>query len=64
MQINRLEISVRYLIILVGGTANIDNIPESVVIISISRISNTIHCLLRVDITQSYQQQAPFSKVT
>jgi len=44
MQISRSEISVRYLIILVGGTANIGDIPESVVVIPVSRTSDTSEC--------------------
>jgi len=41
MQISRPGISVRYLKILVGRIANIGDIPESVVVISVSRTSDT-----------------------
>jgi hypothetical protein len=45
VQINRLAISVRYSKFLVGGTANIGDIPESVVVIPVSRPSDTIKYL-------------------
>ncbi len=40
MKISRLEISVRYLIILVEGTAKISDILESAVVIPVSRTSD------------------------
>lgn len=48
MQINCLKSFVRYLIILIKKIANINNILELVVIISISRISN-IKCFYDFD---------------
>jgi len=41
MQISRPKISMRYSKFLVGGAANIDDIPESTVIILVSRPSDT-----------------------
>ena len=45
VQISRPGISVRYLKFLVGGAANIGDIPESAVVIPVSRPSDTSHCL-------------------
>jgi len=41
MQISRPEISIRYSKFLMGEAANIDDIPESVVVIPVSRPSDT-----------------------
>ncbi len=41
MQISRLEISIKYLKILVREITNIDNILESAVVILVSRLSDT-----------------------
>ncbi len=45
MQISRPGISIKYLKILVKRTANIDDIPESAVVIPVSRPSDTKHSL-------------------
>ncbi len=44
MQISCLEISIRYLKVLVKETTNIDNVPESIVIIPVSCSSDTKLC--------------------